>query len=60
MQKEQLKNTDQIKKQDKNEIKSIKKKIKEIKIFFQDLINLAEKNKEMELKYDLERNVKLV
>ena len=27
---------------------------------FSDLISLAEKNKEMELKYDLERNVKLV
>ena len=27
---------------------------------FQDLINLANKEKEIELKYDLERNVKLV
>ena len=27
---------------------------------FLDLINLSEKNKELELKYDLERNVKLV
>ena len=27
---------------------------------FIDLINIAEKNRELELKYDLERNVKLV
>ncbi len=58
--KNQLKNTDQIK---KNPIKNlspeaVKNKI-EIKNF-QDLIDQANKEKEVELKFDLERNVKLV
>ena len=54
--KEQMKNTDQIKKQDKNEILNQENlKIRS----FSSLIDIAEKNKEMELKFDLERNVKL-
>ncbi len=55
--KNQLKNTDQIKKNPTNDI-SPKAKV-EIKNF-QDLIDLANKEKEVELKFDLERNVKLV
>ena len=54
--KEQMKNTDQIKKQDKNEI--LNQENLEIRSF-SSLIDIAEKNKEMELKFDLERNVKL-
>ena len=38
----------------------IKKKTKIEIISFQDLINLANNEKEIELKFDLERNVKLV
>ena len=53
--KEQMKSTDQIKKQDKNELKDQNIEIRS----FSSLIDLAEKNKEMELKFDLERNVKL-
>ena len=57
----QLKNTDQIKesliknpdlKNDDNKFLKINK--------FEDLINIAKKEKEVELKYDLERNIKLV
>ena len=58
--KNQLKSTNQIK---TNPIKSLAKKSQNKKIeiiSFQDLINLANKEKEIELKYDLERNVKLV
>ncbi len=58
--KNQLKNINQIK---TNPIKNSSKKSQNIKIeimSFQDLINLANKEKEIELKYDLERNVKLV
>ena len=58
--KNQLKNTDQIKTQP---IKSFTSKIGSIKIEiknFQDLIDQANKEKEVELKFDLERNVKLV
>ena len=58
--KSQLKNTDQIK---KNILENSKKTIDEEKIqikSFQDLIKQADKDKEVELKYDLERNVKLV
>ena len=58
--KNQLRNTDQIK---ANPIKDLSKKNEKTKIEitnFQDLINLANKEKEIELKYDLERNVKLV
>ncbi len=58
--KNQLKNTDQIK---KNPIKNLSPKINKDNIeisSFQDLINQANKEKEVELKFDLERNVKLV
>jgi DNA polymerase III subunit gamma/tau len=58
--KNQLKSTDQIK---TNPIKNLIKdnQVKQIEITsFQDLINRANEEKEIELKYDLERNVKLV
>ena len=58
--KNQLKNINQIK---TNPIKNSSKESENLKIeikSFQDLINLANKEKEIELKYDLERNVKLV
>ncbi len=58
--KNQLKNINQIK---TNPIKNSYKDNQNTKIeitSFQDLINLANKEKEIELKYDLERNVKLV
>ena len=58
--KNQLKNINQIK---TNPIKNLSKESQSTKIeitSFQDLINLANKEKEIELKYDLERNVKLV
>ena len=55
--KDQMKSTDQIKTLANKEIE--KKENFRVNSF-SDLIYLAEKNKEMELKYDLERNVKLV
>jgi DNA polymerase-3 subunit gamma/tau len=56
--KNQLKNTNQIK---SSPIKSLSSQVSKIEITsFQDLINLANEEKEVELKYDLERNVKLV
>ena len=58
--KNQLKNINQIK---TSPIKNLSKKNQNTKIeitSFQNLINLANKEKEIELKYDLERNVKLV
>ena len=58
--KNQLKNINQIK---TNPVKNLSKESQSTKIeitSFQDLINLANKEKEIELKYDLERNVKLV
>jgi DNA polymerase-3 subunit gamma/tau len=58
--KNQLKNINQIK---TNPIKNLSKESQNTKFeikSFQDLINLAIKEKEIELKYDLERNVKLV
>ena len=58
--KNQLKSTNQIKPEP---FKSSSKDNQNIKIeitSFQDLINQANKEKEIELKYDLERNVKLV
>jgi DNA polymerase-3 subunit gamma/tau len=58
--KNQLKNINQIK---TNPIKNLSKDGQNKKIevrSFQDLINLANNEKEIELKYDLERNVKLV
>ena len=59
--KNQLKNTDQIKENiSKNpEMKIDLNNLIEIKSF-QDLINFSNKEKEVELKYDLERNVNLV
>ena len=58
--KNQLKNTDQIK---KDPIKNLSSEIKKNKIEitnFQSLIDQANREKEVELKFDLERNVKLV
>ena len=58
--KNQLKSVDQIK---TSPIKSLAKDSQSTKIeitSFQQLIDLANKEKEIELKYDLERNVKLV
>ena len=58
--KNQLKNKDQIK---KNPIKNLSPEMKKNKIEiikFQDLIDKANIEKEVELKFDLERNVKLV
>ena len=58
--KNQLKSTEQIK---TNPIKKINHENGKSKIeitIFQDLIDYANKEKEIELKYDLERNVKLV
>ena len=58
--KNQLKNINQIK---TSPIKNLSKENQSTKnkiTSFQDLINLANKEKEIELKYDLERNVKLV
>jgi len=58
--KNQLKNTDQIK---TNPIKNLTSEIGKAKIeitSFQDLLDKAKKEKEAELKFDLERNVKLV
>ena len=58
--KNQLKSTDQIK---PNPLKNLSSKTNNQKInisSFQDLIDLANKDKEIELRYDLERNVKLI
>ena len=58
--KNQLKNTNQLK---TNPIKNLLSETKKIKIeitSFQDLIDHSNKEKEVELKFDLERNVKLV
>jgi len=59
--KSQLKNTIQVK---TNLVKSPELKIESLKSSaiknFEDLIQIATKEKEVELKYDLERNVKLV
>ncbi len=55
--KDQMKNTNQI----KTMVDKAPELIEKLQIkSFSDLINLAEKNKEMELKYDLERNVRLI
>ena len=58
--KNQLKNTDQIKKSPVKNVSNVKDKFKVEITSFQDLIEQANKEKEIELKYDLERNVKLV
>ena len=58
--KNQLKNTDQVK---TKPIKSLSSEIKKTSVEitnFKDLINLATRDKEIELRFDLERNVKLV
>ena len=58
--KNQLKSTDQIK---TNPIKKLLNQRQEVKLEiknFKELINHADKEREIELKYDLERNVKLV
>ena len=55
--KNQMKSTEQIKTLTKNEEED--KNTFQVNSF-SDLINLAEKKKEIELKFDLERNVKLV
>ena len=55
-----MKNTDQIK---KNPIKDLSSDASRNKIeikSFQDLIEISKKEKELELKFDLERNVKLL
>jgi len=58
--KDQLKNIDQVKTLTKNEPANKLEASKNFRVnSFADLIKLAEKNKEIELKYDLERNVKL-
>ncbi len=58
--KNQLKNTDQIKTSPVKSSTIEKKKSKVEILSFQDLIDHANEEKEIELKYDLERNVKLV
>ena len=58
--KSQLKNTNQIKTSPVKKVSSQSEKTKIEILSFQDLINQANKDKEIELKYDLERNVKLV
>ena len=59
--KSQMKNTEQVKKEIvKNPSALAEKKLKEEIRDMKDLINLANKEKEVELRYDLERNVKLV
>ena len=58
--KSQLKSTDQIKTDSIKEISSKKESFKKEITSFQDLIDKANREKEIELKYDLERNVKLV
>ena len=58
--KSQLKNIDQIKTKPAKELSDELKTTKLEITSFQDLVNLADKQKEIELKYDLERNVKLV
>ena len=58
--KNQLKNTDQIKTTPVKKLSSENEKSKLEITSFQDLIRKANEEKELELKYDLERNVKLV
>jgi len=58
--KNQLKNTDQIKSKPVKSLLSDSVKDKITITSFDDLIDLANKEKEVELKFDLERNVKLV
>ncbi len=59
--KSQLKNTNQIKTSFKEQPKLNNEKLAKLKINnFEDIVDLANQENEIELKYDLERNVKLV
>ncbi len=58
--KSQLKSTEQIKTSPMKKINEKNEKTKITITSFQDLIDQSDKEKEIELKYDLERNVKLV
>ena len=58
--KNQLKNTDQIRTSPIENLSNIGENSKIEVTSFQDLLDKSEKEKEIELKYDLERNVKLV
>ena len=58
--KNQLKNVDQVKKNPTDDLDQNFQKSRIEITSFQDLINQATREKEVELKYDLERNVKLV
>ena len=59
--KNQLKNTNQIKTSFKEQPKLNNEKFTKVKINnFEDIVKLANQESEIELKYDLERNVKLV
>ena len=59
--KSQLKNTEQIKNKIIDQLSSKNKNKNKVNInSFEDIVNLANKENEIELKYDLERNVKLV
>ena len=55
-----MKSTNQIKTRPIKNFSEQNKKSKIEIVSFQDLVDLANKEKEIELKYDLERNVKLV
>ena len=55
--KDQMKNTEQVKAHMNKDVKE--QNHLEVNLF-SELIDLAEQNKEMELKYDLERNVKVI
>ena len=58
--KEQIKNVDQVKTQQKNKPVNEFEQTTNYEIAsFEDLIKIVEENREMELKYDLERNVKV-
>ena len=59
--KDQLKSVDQIKVFKDSTLESTAENEKQIKVgSFSDLVSLANQDKDMELKYDLEKNVKLV
>ena len=59
--KNQLKSTDQIKSNTENNIKLNSSEFSKLEIKkFEDLLKIATTNKEVELKYDLERNVRLI
>ena len=59
--KNQLKSTNQIKSNTENSIKLNSSEFSKLEIKkFEDLLKIATTNKEVELKYDLERNVRLI